>query len=155
MQNRIADAIAFHDLMSGPRKVCGPLLPTISDFVKIARSGWGIDCSAIQYQEISLICPTTGLRWLTLAWHPLYRGQVQVSGAGADRCIDVIEAISVVRVHQANARHQSIVRLQLHRAREWRNQQAEGGRSTPELRYDRKRKAREAHPACWDTGAFA
>ena len=156
MQNLLTDAdLAFYDLLSGPRKVCGPQLPTLSDFVKIARSGWGIDCSLAQYQEITLICPNTGRRWLTLAWHPLYRGQVQVSGAGADRCIDVIEAISLLRVHQENARHQSLVRLQQARAREWRSLQAEGGRRTSELRYDRKRKASEAHPALWDVRAFA
>lgn len=139
----------------------GPALPTVGDMLRLARGGWGIDLSLAHYQELGLRCPysKTGATWATLAWHPLYRGQVQVviSGPGPERVtlIDVLGACAMILAHQRNARHQSIVNGQIARAREWRERQAaRPGARDAALRSGQRRTSREPHPAAWDVRAF-
>lgn len=140
----------------------GPALPTVGDMLRLARGGWGVDLSLAHFQELGLRCPysRTGATWATLAWHPLYRGQVQVviSGPGPDResLIDVLGACAMILAHQRNARHQSRVNGQLARARAWRERQAaRPGARDAELRAAPRRTSREPHPAAWDVRAFS
>lgn len=121
--------------------------------MRLLRTGFGINASLARYQEASLICPWTGRPWADLSWHPLYRGKVQIIVNGEESRVDVDTAIGMVRTHQHNARHQAQVRYQQHRARMWRERQAEapGPRS---LWCEGKRSRRDPHPAAWDVSAF-
>ncbi len=148
-----------------PREIHeGPALPTVGDMLRIARGGWGVDLSMVHYQELGLRCPysRTGATWAELAWHPLYRGQVlavfpaPAGGAPREALLDVLGACAMILAHQRNARHQSLVNGQLHRAREWRERQAaRPGARDAGLRSGQRRTSREPHPAAWDARAFS
>lgn len=132
----------------------GPALPSISDIIRLARTGGGINTSRANYSEIDLICPYRGDAFVTLCWHPLYKGGLNVAMIGRDDVvIDTLTAYSMIRSHQRNARHQAYVRYQQHRARMWRERQ-ESRPSALDLRNEGKRSKRTPHPAVWDTAAF-
>lgn len=134
----------------------GPVLPTIGDFLRVARGGFGVDISDARYSELALRCPhKPGAVFARLSWHPCYHGQIQVviEHTGAEHLVDVLDAILLVLSHQRSSRHQVFVRLQLLRARQWRERQATRPRHR-DVRSEPKRRSSHPHPAVWDTAAF-